>query len=153
GPVRKPKVERLTQGSVNKVDLLLDIDNSRSMADKQAILVDALPKLVGRLVSPLCVKENGKTCANPGECTSGVCLNGQSGSGTCQPVVHLPQPMDPGAPCDAANGFKREFKPITDMHIGVVDSSLGNRGAMSPICPDQYNDPVCMISTTSTNDH
>jgi len=29
-------VERLVQGSVDKIDLVLAIDNSRSMADKQA---------------------------------------------------------------------------------------------------------------------
>src|SRR4051812_34333047 len=34
-------VERLTESSVDKIDLLLMIDNSRSMADKQKILIDA----------------------------------------------------------------------------------------------------------------
>src|SRR5262245_58518689 len=56
-------VERLTQSAVDKIDILLAIDNSRSMADKQEILVQAVPKLVGRLISPLCVKEDTKTCA------------------------------------------------------------------------------------------
>ncbi len=36
-------VERLTQSAVDKIDLLLVIDNSRSMADKQEILKLAVP--------------------------------------------------------------------------------------------------------------
>ena len=47
-------VERLTQSSVDKIDILLTIDNSRSMADKQAILQDAVPDLVNALVNPAC---------------------------------------------------------------------------------------------------
>jgi hypothetical protein len=39
-------VERLTQSSVDKIDLVLGIDNSRSMADKQDILSLAIPDLV-----------------------------------------------------------------------------------------------------------
>jgi len=39
-------VERLTQSSVDKIDLVLAIDNSRSMADKQQILAKAVPDLV-----------------------------------------------------------------------------------------------------------
>ena len=93
-------VERLTQSAVDKIDLLLVIDNSRSMADKQEILRLAVPDLVQQLVNPACVDEDGNV------------------SGT--------QPTDPLAECDA--GLEREFDPILDMHIGVITTSLGARG-------------------------
>src|SRR5688572_25250952 len=43
-------VDRITQTSVDKIDLLFMIDNSGSMSDKQAILRQAVPDLVNRLV-------------------------------------------------------------------------------------------------------
>ena len=42
----------LHEGSTTKVDLLLTIDNSISMADKQALLKLAVPQLLRRLISP-----------------------------------------------------------------------------------------------------
>src|SRR5262249_40455023 len=47
--------ERLTESSVDKIDLLFMIDNSSSMADKQKILAAAVPDLVRGLVNPRCV--------------------------------------------------------------------------------------------------
>ena len=44
--------EKLPQSKINKIDLLLMIDNSASMGDKQAILASAVPDLVRGLVSP-----------------------------------------------------------------------------------------------------
>src|SRR5262245_2080061 len=44
----------------DKVDLLMMIDNSRSMADKQLILALAVPDLLGRLVNPRCVDAAGQ---------------------------------------------------------------------------------------------
>ena len=43
----------------SKIDLLLMIDNSRSMADKQEILGAAVPDLVERLANPPCVDPSG----------------------------------------------------------------------------------------------
>src|SRR5262245_6710446 len=43
------------QTRVTKVDLLFMIDNSSSMADKQALLAQAVPDLVNRLVDPVCI--------------------------------------------------------------------------------------------------
>lgn len=66
-------VDQIRQDSVNKIDMLFMIDNSISMADKQVILADAVPALVGRLVTPICVDSTTKqpvggsanpTCAN-----------------------------------------------------------------------------------------
>ena len=52
-------VDQITQTSVDKIDLLFMIDNSISMADKQAILADAVPLLVTRLITPICVDGDG----------------------------------------------------------------------------------------------
>jgi hypothetical protein len=98
-------VERLTQSAVDKIDLLLVIDNSRSMADKQEILNLAIPDLVNQLVNPYCVDDSG---------------------------MRLPdaqQPADPLAECPPAS--QREFDPILDIHIGVITTSLGGHGADS----------------------
>jgi hypothetical protein len=92
-------VDTLKQTSVDKIDLLFMIDNSSSMADKQAVLRDAVPDLVKRLVSPTCV------------------------SASTGPVV---TPTNPDDPCPS--GSAREFKPIRDIHIGVITSSLGGHG-------------------------
>jgi hypothetical protein len=85
-----------------RVDLLLAIDNSRSMADKQAILALTMPDLVQAFVNPRCVDADG--------------------------VVAAQQPTDHTEPCPAAN-TTREFAPVTDLHIGIVSSSLGSHGA------------------------
>ena len=85
-----------------RVDLLLMIDNSSSMADKQQILAAAVPDLVARLTNPACVnKETGAetTVAGPAE------------------------------PCPPGTGRKHD--PVRDMHVGVITSSLGGHGADS----------------------
>src|SRR5262249_16440225 len=56
--------EKLPQSRVDKIDLLLMIDNSQSMADKQSILADAVPDLVKGLTSPLCLDEHGVPAAS-----------------------------------------------------------------------------------------
>ncbi|MEZ4437818.1 MAG: hypothetical protein R3B72_01925 [Polyangiaceae bacterium] len=96
-------VERLTQSSVDKIDLLLVIDNSRSMADKQEILNLAVPDLVNELINPKCVDDNG------------------------MPLQAAQQPTDPLQDCPA--GSQREFDPILDIHIGILSSSIGSHGA------------------------
>ncbi|MFO0550307.1 MAG: hypothetical protein U0271_18075 [Polyangiaceae bacterium] len=89
-------VERLQQNGVDKIDLLLAIDNSISMADKQAILAAAVPDLVNRLVTPNCVDDmgvaNGTVVDANGECATG----------------------------------KPEFPPIRNINIGIISSSLGD---------------------------
>jgi len=69
-------VDVFRQRAVTKVDLLLTIDNSISMADKQALLAQAVPLLVQRLI------------------TAGSSL-----------------------------------EPVSDVHVGVITSSLGSHGA------------------------
>src|SRR5262245_60943236 len=90
-------VLRVPTGGIDKIDLLFVIDNSLSMADKQAILRQAVPSLLSRFVNPLCVDEHGAptgTNSVAGKCTT-------------------------GAP---------EFPAMTDMHIGIITSSLGSEG-------------------------
>ena len=53
---------------LSKVDLLFDIDNSASMGDKQQYLLEAVPEMVARLVTPRCLDASGNPTganANP----------------------------------------------------------------------------------------
>ncbi|MEO7592394.1 MAG: hypothetical protein ABI134_14355, partial [Byssovorax sp.] len=93
--------ERLPQSKINKIDLLLVIDNSASMGDKQAILALAVPDLVRGLVNPLCIDDTGAPAAT--------------------------QPLLPTDPCPGKSF--RDFDPVTDIHVGLLSSSLGSRGA------------------------
>ena len=91
-------VDQIVQTAVDKIDLLFMVDNSASMADKQDILRDAVPVLVSRLISPICVNAMGAPTGK------------SSVNGAC------------------ADGGSPEFTPIADIHIGIVSSSLGSHG-------------------------
>jgi hypothetical protein len=97
------------QGAVDKIDLLFMIDNSASMADKQDILAEAVPDLITSLVTPACVGDDGKP--------NGKRANPSGGEGQ-----------------ECANGTP-EFRPVTDIHVGIVSSSMGGFGG------DQCADP------------
>jgi hypothetical protein len=100
-PVTKTNfTAKVTQTAVDKLDVLLAIDNSASMGDKQDLLRQAVPDLIKLLVSPNCIDASGKP-------------TGQSAGldGTCQ------------------GGGKAEFPPVHDLHIGIVSSSLGGGGS------------------------
>lgn len=101
----------VSQQAVDKVDLLLVIDNSGSMGDKQGILAEAVPLLVNGLIKPKCVNKDGAA-------------TGQ----TSNPLGSV----DDNFGCPA--GSEPEFKPVSDMHIGIIDSSLGAFGG--DVCPD-----------------
>lgn len=62
-----------TQTVSGKVDLLLMVDDSGSMGDKQELLRKSLPDLVRRLVSPNCVDGSGTVI---GKSVNGFCANG-----------------------------------------------------------------------------
>jgi hypothetical protein len=97
-PMNGRFVAPLRQGRVDKVDVLLMIDNSSSMADKQALLATAVPDLVGRLTNPVCV----------------------------DPTSHQQVGMrNPDGSCSAG---EPDFDPVKDMHIGIISSSLGGHG-------------------------
>ena len=104
-------VTQFQNTKVDKIDLLFMIDNSLSMGDKQTVLADAVPQLLGRLVNPDCVDD-------PKNVTERVSV------------------ADPNADCPAgASGpLQREFAPVADIHIGVISSSLGDYGG--DVCPE-----------------
>jgi len=72
----------LRTASAQKVDLLFMIDNSASMGDKQALLAQAIPDMIARLVSPNCVATDGTVVGQSG-------VDGQCATGTVEfPPVH-----------------------------------------------------------------
>jgi hypothetical protein len=104
----------ISQQAVDKVDLLFAIDNSSSMGDKQKYLAEAVPDLIKGLLQPKCVNPETKVPDPSGAVASptGSKENRYGCPGTSEP----------------------EFKPVTDMHIGIVSSSLGNLGG--DVCPE-----------------
>ncbi len=114
-------VEPFKQSAVDKIDLLLMVDNSRSMADKQQILAAAVPDLVGALVNPKCVDPKGTPM-------------------TTQPATVAE---------DCPTGLIREFKPITNIHIGIVTSSLGGHGGSA--CPVPAPGAACSNEVNPSN--
>lgn len=100
-------VDNAQQSGIDKIDLLFMVDNSTSMADKQEILGNAVPVLVKRLTSPVCLDPD--TGAPTGDSSkAGVCTHG-----------------------------KPEFVPVTDIHVGIITSSLSRHGGGGPACPDE----------------
>jgi hypothetical protein len=84
----------------DELDLLLVVDNSSSMADKQAVLATSVRRLLGALVNPACVDASG---------------------------AFVTQPTSPVEACPGDS--VRRFLPVRSMHLGVIDSSLGALGA------------------------
>lgn len=119
-------IEKLNQATVDKIDLLLVIDNSSSMADKQQILAQAVPNLIERLVNPRCIDASGFPVAQ--------------------------QPGGPLEPCPMVGTVwsTREFVPVTDIHIGIISSSLGGHGA--DVCPNETSQKCASGTTHSNND-
>jgi hypothetical protein len=117
-------VETVQQRAVNKIDLLFVIDNSSSMGDKQVVLSQAVPDLVKRLVNPRCVDAAGKSPAAP-----------VSAKDVCP------------------DGFTREFTALSDIHVGVITSSLGGHGGVSctgkspKVNVEQANDGGYLLGT------
>ena len=93
-------VDQIRQTRYEQLDLLLVVDNSAGMADKQALLSQAVPLLMQRFATPICVDLEG----NP---TSG----NADASGACP------------------DGSRAQFSPLHDIHVGVISSSLGSHGA------------------------
>ncbi|HVY45847.1 MAG TPA: hypothetical protein VHB21_08210 [Minicystis sp.] len=98
-------VQGLPSTAIKRIDLLLAIDNSQSMADKQDILASAVPDLVRGLLDPKCVDAAGDA------------------------IPDAEQPASPAAPCPG--GSTRAFRPVLDVHVGIVSSSLGGHGSNS----------------------
>jgi hypothetical protein len=116
----------VSQQSVDKIDLLFMIDNSASMGDKQQILADAVPNLLVGLLKP--------KCANPS-------------TGVAAPGAPSADPKgNKGNNYGCPAGTEPEFRPVTDMHIGIVSSSLGAFGG--DVCADtgRQNDKGHLIA-------
>ncbi len=96
----------------DKVDLLFAIDNSPSMGDKQQLLLQAIPTFISRLSNPWCVPQTDP--------------------------LGVPVPPQNG---QCPTGYKTEFAPLQDIHVGIVTSSLGSGGS-----PD-----VCAVGTSDPN--
>ena len=86
-------------GPAPRVDILLNVDNSRGMADKQEVLAAAIDDLVMPLLNPPCVDGGGA-------------------------VVTVPETPYDGCP----DGSSRLHARIADLHIGVISSSIGSGG-------------------------
>lgn len=89
------------QAEVGKVDLLLAVDNSYSMAEKQQLFAQTIPELVARMINPRCIGDTGDIVS---------------------------QPATPSASCPANS--RRETEPLRDLHVGVITSSLGSHGSV-----------------------
>ena len=107
---------RLPAPTIDKLDLLVVVDNSTSMRDKQVILAKALPDLLSGLVSPKCVDPLSRV---------------PNGS-----VADTTRPLEQQCPV----GSEPAFRPITDMHIGVISTSLGGFGVECKPAPGRIDD-------------
>ncbi|HRH00414.1 MAG TPA: hypothetical protein PLR99_29420, partial [Polyangiaceae bacterium] len=122
-PTRDPGTLTVWVGPIDRLDLLLVIDNSRSMGDKQALLSEAVPDLIHSLVTPNCVDGDGKPTGDRAD-----------------PAA------EEGKEC--ARG-KAEFKPVVDLHVGVVSSAMGGFG--SDACAPDVQNPT-NITLSAHND-
>lgn len=109
-------VDEIRETSVDKVDLLLVVDNSIAMADKQELLSKAVPRLVTRLVTPRCVQP----------CTAADCTPAEQRDGR---LTNPPTYASAQAKCGVGHP---EMPPVKDLHVGVITSSLGSHGASGP---------------------
>ena len=91
----EPPIEK-----ANAVDIVLAVDNSRGMIEKQVLLSLAVTDLVASLVNPPCVGPSGDVVTTP-----------------AGPLDVCPE------------GSARQHDPVLDIHIGVVTSSLGGHGS------------------------
>ncbi len=108
-----------TPQGAGKIDLLFAIDDSPSMADKQALLADAIPTFLGRLVNPRCL-DNTTSTAVPGD----------------------------GQGCATIPNSRPEFPPVTDIHIAIVSSSLGGGGSPDVCLTDAENAKGHLLNRT-----
>ncbi len=91
-----------TKKQADKVDIVVVIDNSRSMIEKQEILSQGISEFIEGLANPPCVSTSGK-------------------------VVSKPTNQDEACP----DGTLRMHMPVDDIHVGILSTSLGGHGADS----------------------
>jgi hypothetical protein len=110
----------IRQTGLDKLDLLFMIDNSLSMTSKQTLLAASIPSLVARLITPACVDGSGAPTGANADAT-----------GTCSQ----------GAP---------ELKPLRDLHVGIITSSLGDHGS-NDVCSDAANSANIAAGAPASN--
>jgi hypothetical protein len=108
----------------DKIDLLLVVDNTRAMTEKQQILADALLELTQTLANPPCLDASGASVAD--------------------------QPSGPFDSCPTAS--TRKLPPVLDIHVGVVSSSIGGHGSDACKGPDTTSCSGG-VTNTSIDDH
>ncbi len=108
---------------VDKVDILLGIDNSSGMQGKEIGLMESIGELIHSLTNPKCLDPKGAEAPN-------------------QPATGL-------AACPPNS--KREHAPIHDIHIGIVSSSLGGHGG--DVCSPGGSGSCSLGSNRSLDDH
>ena len=119
-------VQKQANNAITGIDLLIMIDNSSSMADKQQTLADAVPQLLGQLVKPQCVDADGKPFDPP-----------------ISAVLGASPPCTQGSP---------EFNPVNNIHIGIVTSSLGGHGDSTMCVKDGPTDYSSILQPADVND-
>lgn len=130
-------VKKVPINNIAKIDLLFVVDNSASMADKQAVMKQAVPAMLNRLVTPNCVQKDA----------AGVVIRSEPGMRSGSDVN-----------CSASD-LSLEFQPINDIHIGVITSSLGSHGYVGQLSCDEpgkaapeKNDRARLIPLVRPND-
>ena len=104
----------------DKVDILLVVDNSKNLDVAHALFAETVPYLLERLTRPACVNGLGNV------------------------VATTPGPDDP---CPLG---QRDFRPVTDLHLAVISTSLGGHGADvcspgSPSFDPEMNDAARLL--------
>ena len=112
-------------GQSDKIDLLIMVDNSRSMADKQQVLRQSVPYLLDFFRNPPCI--------------DGIDLS----------VAAQPATAAESCPADS----ERRFTPVDDIHVGVISSSLGGHGAdaCNSMSYPSENDRARLLSRSGTD--
>lgn len=106
---------KIRMKNATKMDLLFVVDNSGSMADKQAVMRQAIPAMIERLITPNCVGRNAEGVVTYRE-----------------PGMHAG-----GEVSCSRSDLSLEFQPPSDIHIGVITSSLGSHGYVGQLSCDE----------------
>jgi hypothetical protein len=98
--------EVVRNDAVEKVDLLMVVDNSGSMAENQRNIMAQLGPLINQLTNPPCISRS-------------------------TPGGGMPHPCMAGNMDDTP-----QYPAVKDLHVGVVSTDLGTPGSMVPGCDD-----------------
>ena len=98
-PTTNVFVDRFDASAPERVDLLVVVDNSPGMADKQALFAEAVAYLLARLTDPICVTSGSRA------------------------------PTSDSSSADGCDEGESQFAAVTDIHLGVVTTSLGGHGS------------------------